>query len=73
MELLFERRLSNSTIAFNKISFKSTENIQPNEGTCGVVGYHVRLTRERSPVRARAVAFFIIKASSLTPYNNFKA
>ena len=26
-------------------------------GNCGVVGYHVRLTRERSPVRTRVVAF----------------
>ena len=41
--------------------------------TCGVVGYHVRFTRERSPVRTRAVAFFEKnkpyqgKQKSLTP------
>ena len=28
------------------------------KSTCGVVGYHVRFTRERPPVRTRAVAFF---------------
>lgn len=33
--------------------------------TCGVVGYHVRLTRERSPVRARAVAFFTLTSPIL--------
>ena len=27
--------------------------------TCGVVGYHVRFTRERSSVRTRVSAFFI--------------
>ena len=26
--------------------------------TCGVVGYHIRLTRERSPVRTRVSAYF---------------
>ena len=31
----------------------------------GVVGYHVRLTRERAPVRARAVTFFVIYLSAL--------
>jgi hypothetical protein len=36
----------------------------------GVVGYHVRLTRERSPVRARVVAFLWktgIKIKSVWP------
>lgn len=31
--------------------------IKSIESNCGVVGYHIRLTRERSPVRTRAVAF----------------
>jgi hypothetical protein len=29
------------------------------ESFCGVVGYHIRLTRERSSDRTRADAFFI--------------
>ena len=30
------------------------------KGNCGVVGYHVRFTRERPPVRTRAVAFLFL-------------
>jgi hypothetical protein len=30
------------------------------ESFCGVVGYHIRLTRERSSDRTRADAFFLL-------------
>ena len=33
-------------------------NQQILKGTRGVVGYHIRLTRERSPVQTRPNAFF---------------
>ena len=35
--------------------------LQLNNRICGVVGYHVRLTRGRSPVRSRTDVFLMQK------------
>lgn len=40
--------------------------VRMNSCNYGVVGYHVRLTRERSPVRARVVAFLFLSTMSRT-------
>ena len=42
---------------------KKEESSRLSKGNCGVVGYHVRFTRERPPVRTRAVAFFSLSTS----------
>ena len=43
--------------------------IQQHVSLCGVVGYHVRLTRERSPVRARADAILVFACVSLRRFH----